>query len=51
MAKVRIWYEKIYEQVKGKFYKDGGNIIGVQLENELTNNAEHLLALKNSLLR
>jgi len=46
MAKVRIWYEKIYEQVKGKFYKDGGNIIGVQLENELTNNAEHLLALK-----
>lgn len=46
MAKVRVWYEKIYEQVKGKFYKDGGNIIGVQLENELTNNAEHLLALK-----
>lgn len=46
MEKARIWYEKIYEQVKGKFYKDGGNIIGIQLENELVNNAEHLLALK-----
>jgi len=46
MAKARIWYEKIYEQVKGKFYKDGGNIIGIQLENELVDNAEHLLALK-----
>jgi len=47
MAKARIWYEKVFEQVKGLFYKDGGNIIAVQLENELTNNAEHLLALKN----
>ena len=47
MAKVRIWYEKIYEQVRGLFYKDGGNIIGVQFENELVDNAEHLLALKN----
>lgn len=46
MEKVRIWYEKIYEQVKGLFYQDGGNIIGIQLENELTDNAEHLLALK-----
>lgn len=24
MAKVRIWYEKIYEQVRGLFYADGG---------------------------
>lgn len=46
MAKARIWYEKIYEQVQGLFYKDGGNIIGVQFENELVDNAEHLLALK-----
>lgn len=46
MAKARIWYEKIYEQVKGLFYKDGGPIIGIQFENELVNNAEHLLALK-----
>ncbi|MDE5596977.1 MAG: beta-galactosidase, partial [Lachnospiraceae bacterium] len=46
MAKVRIWYEKIYEQVRGLFYADGGNIIGIQFENELVDNAEHLLALK-----
>ncbi len=46
LALVRVWLEKIYEQVKGLFYKDGGNIIAVQLENELTDNAEHLLRLK-----
>ena len=50
MAKARTWYEKIYEQVKGLFYKDGGNIIGVQFENELVDNAEHLLALKKMAL-
>ncbi len=48
MEKVRVWYSKIYEQVRGLLYKDGGNIIGVQLENELTNNAEHLAALKKT---
>ncbi len=46
MAKARIWYEKIFAEVKGLFYKDGGNIIGVQIENELVDNPEHLLALK-----
>lgn len=46
LEKVRILYEKLYEQVKGLFYEDGGNIIGIQFENELQNNAEHLLTLK-----
>jgi len=46
MAKARIWYEKIYEQVNGLFWQDGGPIIGIQFENELVDNAEHLLALK-----
>ena len=46
MAKVRIWYEKIYEQIQGLFYADGGNIIGIQFENELVDDAAHLLALK-----
>ncbi len=50
MEKARIFYEKIFEQVQGLFYKDGGNIIGIQLENELVDNAEHLLALKNMAL-
>lgn len=46
MAKVCTWYEKIYNEVKGLFYKDGGNIIAIQLENELTDGAEHLYELK-----
>ncbi|OMF97622.1 beta-galactosidase [Paenibacillus sp. FSL R7-0273] len=46
LEKVTILYEKIAEQVQGLFYKDGGNIIAVQLENELTNDAEHLAKLK-----
>lgn len=46
MEKARIWYEKIYEQVQGLFYEDGGNIIGIQFENELVDRAEHLLELK-----
>lgn len=50
MAKARIWYERVYEQVKGLFYKDGGPIIGVQFENELVDRAEHLMALKEMAL-
>lgn len=46
LEKTRIWYEQIYRQVKGLFYEDGGNIIGIQFENELVHSAEHLLALK-----
>lgn len=46
LEKVYIWYKEIYDQVKGLFYKDGGNIIGVQLENELVNGAEHIAKLK-----
>lgn len=34
-ALVREFYEKIYEQVCGLFLKDGGPIIGIQIENEL----------------
>ncbi|MBQ8616724.1 MAG: beta-galactosidase, partial [Clostridia bacterium] len=46
MAYARIWYERVFEQVKGLFFKDGGPIIGVQFENELVDNAQHLLDLK-----
>ncbi|MBO5622528.1 MAG: beta-galactosidase, partial [Butyrivibrio sp.] len=31
---VRTFYEKTYEQAKGYFLKDGGPVIGVQIENE-----------------
>ena len=46
MEKARIWYTKIYEQIKGLFKKDGGPIVGIQFENELVDNSDHLLALK-----
>jgi len=43
---VERWYQKISDEVKGLFYKDGGNIIAVQLDNELVDNAKHLDTLK-----
>ena len=43
LAVVKKWYQSIYNEVKGLFYKDGGNIIAVQIENEF---AEHLAKLK-----
>lgn len=46
MGLVRKWYAAISEQVKGLYYKDGGNITMCQLENEKTDDAEYLLALK-----
>lgn len=46
LAQVRTLYTKIFEQVQGLFYKDGGNIIAVQLENELTDRPDHLAKLK-----
>ena len=46
LSKVERWFSEIYRQIKGLLYKDGGNIIGVQLENELTDNPEHLAKLK-----
>lgn len=46
LEEVTRWYKAISDEVKGLFYKDGGNIIAVQLENELVNRPEHLLKLK-----
>lgn len=43
---VERWYQRISDEVKGLFYKDGGNIIAVQLDNELVDNAKHLDTLK-----
>lgn len=47
LSYVRIWYEQIARQLKGLYFKDGGPIIGVQIENELHGNPWHLLTLKN----
>ena len=46
LEKARLWYREIYRQVQGLSYQEGGPIVGIQLENELVNNAPHLLALK-----
>jgi beta-galactosidase len=43
-------YEEISRQVEGLAYQDGGPIIGIQLDNELTDNAEHLRTLKSMAL-
>jgi hypothetical protein len=46
LDKVRIWYSQIFEQTKGLLWKDGGPVIGVQLENEYRGPGEHLITLK-----
>ncbi|MGA2230105.1 MAG: beta-galactosidase [Tepidisphaeraceae bacterium] len=47
MDEVRTLYTQEFTQVKGLLYKDGGPIVGVQVENEERNAAPYLLALKN----
>lgn len=47
LNQVRRWYGNIAGQVGGMLYKDGGPIIGIQIENELCDDAEHLKTLKN----
>lgn len=46
LEKVKILYREIAQQIKGFYWKDGGNIIGAQFENEFKGRAEHLLNLK-----
>ncbi|HET7538102.1 MAG TPA: beta-galactosidase, partial [Candidatus Didemnitutus sp.] len=46
LALVKTLYEQIGVQFKGLLWKDGGPVIGIQLENEFGGPAEHLLALK-----
>ncbi len=52
LAAVGRFYNEIGEQVKGLFWKDGGPIIGVQLENEYSargpgKGADHILKLRD----
>lgn len=47
LEKSRKYYTQIANQVKGLYYKDGGPIIGCQLENEYAHGSkDHLVALK-----
>lgn len=43
---VRRWYQQVYAQVKGLMFHDGGNIIGIQVDNELIGESAHLGTLK-----
>lgn len=43
----RLWYANVYNQVKGLLWKDGGTIIGIQLDNEYRGPWEYLKALKD----
>lgn len=47
LAIVRRYYSQMAEQIKGLRWKDGGPIIGGQVENEMYRGASYLLTLKN----
>lgn len=46
LAKVKILYGEISEQLHGLLWKDGGPVIGIQLDNEYHGQAAYLVALK-----
>jgi len=46
LKQTRQLYTQIAEQLKGQLWKDGGPVIGIQLDNEYYGPAEYLLALK-----
>jgi hypothetical protein len=49
LKKVQIFFNQIFEQANGLLWKDGGPVIGVQIENEYGGYAEHLMTLKSIL--
>ena len=51
LAEVRAWYGQIGQQLNGLLWKDGGPVVGIQLENEYSQRGpgageEHILQLK-----
>jgi len=55
LASVREWYGQVGAQLKGLLWKDGGPVIGIQLENEYSKRGlgageEHILTLKQMAL-
>lgn len=49
LAKVAHWFNQIFAQVKGLQWKDGGPIIGIQVENECRGPWPYMMALKDLL--
>jgi beta-galactosidase len=46
LAAVKILYSQIADQLHGELWKDGGPVIGIQLDNEFGGSPKYLLALK-----
>jgi len=46
LAAVKILYGQIAEQLRGELWKDGGPVIGIQVDNEFRGSPSYLLALK-----
>ena len=46
LAAVKILYAQIGEQLHGELWKDGGPVIGIQVDNEFGGSPDYLLALK-----
>lgn len=46
LAKVKILYGQIGQQLSGLLWKDGGPVIGIQVDNEFRGRPEYLLTLK-----
>jgi beta-galactosidase len=46
LAAVKILYGQIAEQLRGELWKDGGPVIGIQVDNEYRGSPAYLLALK-----
>lgn len=47
LAQARVLYSEIAKQLKGLLWKDGGPVVGVQVDNEYGGPAEYLLTLKS----
>jgi len=46
LAAVKILYGEISQQLRGELWKDGGPVIGIQVDNEFGGSSNYLLALK-----
>ena len=46
MGFTRLLYRQVSQQVQGLLWKDGGPIVGIQVDNEMRNNPNYLVALK-----
>jgi hypothetical protein len=46
LAAVKILYAQIAEQMHGELWKDGGPVIGIQVDNEFRGSPNYLMALK-----